>query len=108
MYLRRLRDAAPEFAAATCLAMACPACMTLELAQSCSGYVTTIINNTDVVPTISPGTVSSPEPDHALRGVQLSKHGGTDKFLTQWKAAFIWLSHRPTYAYHGVLLFLRA
>ena len=32
--------------------------MTLELAQSCSGYVTTIINNTDVVPTISPGTVS--------------------------------------------------
>ena len=51
----RLRDAAPEFAEATCLAVACPACMTLELARSCSGYVTTIINNTDVVPTISPG-----------------------------------------------------
>jgi len=53
--LCRLRDVAAEFADATCLAMACPACMTLELAQSCSGYVTTIINNTDVVPTISPG-----------------------------------------------------
>ena len=51
----RLRDAAPEFAEATCLAIACPACMTLELAKSCTGYVTTIINNTDIVPTISPG-----------------------------------------------------
>ena len=51
----RLRDEAPEFAEATCLALACPACMTLELARSCSGYVTTIINNTDVVPTVSPG-----------------------------------------------------
>ena len=52
---RRLRDAAPEFAEATCLAIACPACMTLELAKSCKGYVTTIVNNTDIVPTISPG-----------------------------------------------------
>ena len=51
----RLRDAAPEFAEATCLAIACPACMTLELAKSCTGYVTTIINNTDIVPNISPG-----------------------------------------------------
>ena len=51
----RLRDAAPEFAEATCLAIACPACMTVELAKSCTGYVTTIINNTDIVPTISPG-----------------------------------------------------
>ena len=53
--MRRLRDAAPEFAGATCLAIACPACMTLELAKSCAGYVTTVINNTDIVPTISPG-----------------------------------------------------
>ncbi len=52
---RRLRDAAPEFAGATCLAIACPACMTVELAKSCAGYVTTIVNNTDIVPTISPG-----------------------------------------------------
>ena len=62
-YMHRLRDAAPEFAAATCLALACPACMTLELAQSCSGYVTTIINNTDVVPTISPGTMRLQKPE---------------------------------------------
>lgn len=39
--------------------------MTLELAQSCSGYVTTIINNTDVVPTISPG-IPSRQVNHAL------------------------------------------
>ena len=52
----RLRDTAPDFADATCLAIACPACMTVELARSCSDYVTTIINSTDIVPTISRGT----------------------------------------------------
>lgn len=51
----RLRDAAPELAQATCLAVACPACMTVELARSCAPYVTTIVNNCDIVPTISPG-----------------------------------------------------
>jgi len=55
---RRLRDAAPELAQATCLAVACPACMTLELARSCAPYVTTIVNNADIVPTISPGTLA--------------------------------------------------
>ena len=55
---RRLRDAAPELAQATCLAIACPACMTLELARSCAPYVTTIVNNADIVPTISPGAPS--------------------------------------------------
>ena len=58
LMLSRLRDAAPEFEDATCLAIACPACMTVELARSCSSYVTTIINNTDIVPTISPGLIS--------------------------------------------------
>ncbi len=38
-----------EFRDVTCIAIACPACMTLRLAQSCSGYVTTVINNTDMV-----------------------------------------------------------
>lgn len=51
----RLRDLAPEFAEATCLAIACPACMTLELARSCAGYVTSIIHGCDTIPTISPG-----------------------------------------------------
>ncbi|KAK9793715.1 hypothetical protein WJX73_006410 [Symbiochloris irregularis] len=50
-----VRDLAPEFAEATCLAIACPACMTLELAHSCRGYVTTIVHGCDIIPTISPG-----------------------------------------------------
>ena len=29
--------------------------MTVELARSCAPYVTTIVNNADIVPTISPG-----------------------------------------------------
>jgi hypothetical protein len=37
------------------VAIACPACMTLGLAQSCAGYVTTVINGTDMVPTMSLG-----------------------------------------------------
>ncbi len=66
--LRRLRDAAPEFADATCLAIACPACMTVELARSCAGYVTTVINSTDIVPTISRGDPHSVSvPTQALR-----------------------------------------
>ncbi|KAK9852086.1 hypothetical protein WJX84_002088 [Apatococcus fuscideae] len=51
-----LRDSAPEFKQATCLAIACPACMTLDLARSCSHYVTSLVNNTDIIPTISPGS----------------------------------------------------
>ncbi len=45
----------PEFADVTCLAIACPSCMTLELARSCSSYVTTIINGADLIPTVSAG-----------------------------------------------------
>ena len=45
----------PEFAEVTCLAIACPSCMTLELARSCSSYVTTIINGADLIPTVSAG-----------------------------------------------------
>ncbi len=45
----------PEFADATCVAVACPACMTLQLAQSCSTYVTSIVNGADLVPTMSLG-----------------------------------------------------
>ncbi len=47
----------PEFDEATCLAIACPSCMTLDLARSCAGYVTTIINNADLIPTVSPGAL---------------------------------------------------
>lgn len=46
-------------AGATCVAIACPACMTLELARSCAGYVTTVINGCDVIPTICPATADA-------------------------------------------------
>jgi len=43
------------FADARCIALACPACMTLELAESCKDYVTTVVNGTDIVPTFCAG-----------------------------------------------------
>ncbi len=50
-----LRETVPECAEARCYAMACPACMTLELADACREYVTSLINGTDIVPTFSAG-----------------------------------------------------
>lgn len=49
MMLREL----PEFAETRCVAVACPAVMTKDLASSCSDYVTSIINDTDMIPTMS-------------------------------------------------------
>lgn len=49
----------PEFAEVTCLAIACPSCMTLDLARSCSTYVTTIINAADLIPTVSAGSADA-------------------------------------------------
>ncbi|GFH14469.1 lipase_3 domain-containing protein [Haematococcus lacustris] len=59
MLTMMLRDLGPEFAEARCVAIACPACMTLQLAQGCVSFVTTIINGTDIVPTFSSATVDS-------------------------------------------------
>ena len=59
MLTMMLRETGGIFAEATCIAVACPACMTLDLAKSCSGYVTTIVNSADVIPTICPGTADS-------------------------------------------------
>ena len=56
MLTMMLRESGGIFSDATCTAIACPACMTLELAKSCSGYVTTVVHCTDVIPTISPGS----------------------------------------------------
>jgi hypothetical protein len=50
-----LRDIAPEFADARCVAIACPACMTLELAASVAPFVTSVLNGTDIVPTFCSG-----------------------------------------------------
>ncbi|EFN53573.1 hypothetical protein CHLNCDRAFT_136751 [Chlorella variabilis] len=54
-----LREAGGPFAGVTCIAVACPSCMTLELAQSCSDYVTTVVHNADVIPTICPGSADA-------------------------------------------------
>lgn len=50
-----LRERGGPCGRATCLALACPSCMTLELAASCADYVTTVVNAADVIPTVSPG-----------------------------------------------------
>lgn len=57
-----LREVGAPFAETTCVAIACPSCMTLELATSCKPYVTTVINGADVIPTVCPATAD------ALRG----------------------------------------
>lgn len=54
-----LREAGGPFAGVTCIAVACPSCMTLELAQSCADYVTTVVHNADVIPTICPGSADA-------------------------------------------------
>jgi len=61
----------PEFADVTCLAIACPSCMTLELARTCASYVTTIINGADLIPTVSAGWSQSP-PTCAMTFINLS------------------------------------
>lgn len=48
-----------QFKDVTCIAFATPACVTKELGESCVPYVTTIINGSDVVPTISAAALDS-------------------------------------------------
>lgn len=55
MLTMMLREQGGLFENATCISIACPACMTLELAESCKEYVTTIVNGCDVIPTMSSG-----------------------------------------------------
>jgi hypothetical protein len=55
----RSAASSPELADATCLAVACPACLTLELAQCCSEYVTTLVNGADIVPTFCSGSIDA-------------------------------------------------
>ncbi len=54
-----LRERPGPLAGARALAIACPAAMTLELAQSCAGYVTSVVNGADVVPTLSPASADA-------------------------------------------------
>jgi len=43
MLTMMIREQIPQLSDAQCFSFACPGCMTLELAQSCSSYVTTLI-----------------------------------------------------------------
>jgi len=72
MLTMMLRESGGVFSDATCTTIACPACMTLELAKSCSGYVTTVVHGADVIPTISPGSAD------ALRDEVARSSWGTD------------------------------
>lgn len=54
-----MREKVPGFEGARCWAIACPACMTLELARGCGEYVTTVVNGCDIVPTFCSGTIDS-------------------------------------------------
>ncbi len=55
MLAMMVRDMVPELAHVKCVAIACPACMTEELARSCQDFVTSVINGTDIVPTFCSG-----------------------------------------------------
>lgn len=59
MLCMMLRERPGPLAQTTCIAIACPACMTAELARSCAGYVTTVVNGADVIPTVSPGSADA-------------------------------------------------
>ena len=72
MLTMMLRESGGIFTDVECVAIACPACMTLELAKSCAGYVTTVVHGADVIPTISPGSAD------ALRDVVAQSSWGRD------------------------------
>ena len=71
-----IRESVPGCADARCYALACPACMTMELAESCKEYVTSVINGTDIVPTFSGGIMTS---SHNMR-VTLYMFSSSRKF----------------------------
>lgn len=59
MLTMMMREKVAELSCATCWAIACPACMTLDLAKACAEYVTTLVHGTDIVPTFSSGSVDA-------------------------------------------------
>lgn len=52
-----LREQFPNFGDVQCVTFACPGCVTVDIAQSCSEYITTVVYGTDVVPTLSPAAL---------------------------------------------------
>lgn len=52
-----IREQLSEIRDIQCATFACPGCVTLEIAQSCSSYITTVVYGTDAVPALSPAAV---------------------------------------------------
>lgn len=59
MLTMMLREKVPPLAGAEACAIACPACMTLQLAASCAPFVTTLVHGCDIVPTFSTGAIDA-------------------------------------------------
>jgi hypothetical protein len=59
MLTMMLREKVPPLAGAEAIAIACPACMTLQLAASCAPFVTTLVHGCDIVPTFSTGAIDA-------------------------------------------------
>jgi hypothetical protein len=59
MLTMMVREKVPQLCEATAWAIACPACMTLQLAEGCAGFVTTLVHGTDIVPTFSSGSIDA-------------------------------------------------
>jgi hypothetical protein len=59
MLTMMLREKVPPLAAAEAVAIACPACMTQQLAASCASFVTTLVHGCDIVPTFSTGAIDA-------------------------------------------------
>ena len=49
----------PKFAHARCVAFACPACVTVQLAEAATSFTTSIVCGEDVVPSLAPYTIKS-------------------------------------------------
>ena len=76
MLTMMLREKVPELADVKAWAIACPACLTLDLARACAPAVTSLLHGTDVVPTFSIGTV-----DALREQVREGKRPGSVLFL---------------------------
>lgn len=67
----------PVTAHATCVAFACPAVLTKELAEVCVPFVTSVLTGCDIVPTASAGAVTClREEMRAARRQAMAERGG--------------------------------
>jgi len=71
----------PEFAAAglRCYTFACPSTLSRELAESCQPFVTTCVNNADIVPFVSFSKISELQSEVVKTALE-------QQFLRKWRA----------------------